>query len=647
MSSDSHCPPAKFGTLLGVGAGGVPAYSSDYATADRAQLPNREAYRSYVDGHFMGYKWQCVELARRWLYLTKGCVFDDISMAYDIFRLRSLRVIADGTLLPLKSFRNGARRPPAVGSLLIWNEGGEFEVTGHVAVVTGVLADRVRIIEQNHDNRVWPAGQDYARELMATTTEDGGYWVSCPTGEAAILGWVTQTDDGSGAEEIIDPDRRLFNLQPRELPPAAAPAKPWLDPRQPDEAAYIAMMGGCTLTADPADQRKYFCVSETAYKELKRATNELHAMFLRATDFVLEDDALLARFCIPPVLWPRIRASWQHRRHQMITGRFDFAVCAEGIKAYEYNADSASCHMECGKVQGKWARAFGCDVGRCTGGHLHDDLVEAWEDAGVEGVLHIMQDHDLEETYHALYMRSAIEKAGIRCKTITGLGGLGWDAEGRVVDADGEPILRVWKTWAWETAIDQIRAECAEDDENARLHRAVDRCALPPRLSDVLLRPEVMVHEPLWTVIPSNKAILPVMWMLFPNHPYLLNTQYEVTDEFRRKGYVAKPIVGRCGSNIRIYAANDGLIAGTSGQFDDRDQIYQELFPLPRIGGDNVQISTFSVAGSYGGACVRVDPSPIITTHSDVLALRVVADAEMLRRGSPRAKARKRRAVPT
>jgi glutathionylspermidine synthase len=36
------------------------------------------------------------------------------------------------------------------------------------------------------------------------------------------------------------------------------------------------------------------------------------------------------------------------------------------------------------------------------------------------------------------------------------------------------------------------------------------------RLIDVLLRPEVLVFEPLWTVIPGNKAILPVLWSLFP-----------------------------------------------------------------------------------------------------------------------------------
>ena len=76
--SNQQPAPARFGTLLGIAPGGVPAYSSDYETADDAALPDRHAYRSYVDGIYMGYKWQCVEFARRWLYVNRGWIFDDV-----------------------------------------------------------------------------------------------------------------------------------------------------------------------------------------------------------------------------------------------------------------------------------------------------------------------------------------------------------------------------------------------------------------------------------------------------------------------------------------------------------------------------------------------------------------------------------------
>ena len=622
--------PARFGTVLGYGPGNVAVYSSDYDTADRRELPNRQAYRSYVDGVYMGHKWQCVELARRWMYVNHGYIFDDIAMAYDIFRLRHVRVVRDGALLPLRSFRNGAKRHPEPGCLLIWNEGGEFDVTGHVAVVTEVFPDRIRLIEQNVDHAVWPEGQTYSREINATVSDDGGYWIQCSFEDATILGWVIQTDDDTHAERIVDDDPLLFNIQARALPEPAAADAEWLNPANPDEAAYVAMMEGCKLSSSDDDRLRYFCVSESAMRELKRATNELHRLFMHATNYVLQDDALLRNFNIPEALWPRIHQSWDNRRNQMITGRFDFSLSERGLKVYEYNCDSASCHMECGKIQELWARHHGCDDGRSACTDMHGELVDAWRESGAAGPLHIMQDRDLEETYHALYMKSAIERAGIRCKIVKGMGGLSWDAKGHVVDEDGERVQRVWKTWAWETALDQIRDQIDDDDENLRMHRAIDRRTISPRLVDVLLRPEVLVFEPLWTLIPSNKAILPVLSMMFPTNRYLLNTQTELTDDLLRTGYVAKPIVGRCGHNISIVDSNSEIIGETAGKFDDRDQIFQELFPLPRIDGRYVQIGTFSVGGTFAGASVRVDPSPIITVDSDILALRVLPDKDIL-----------------
>ena len=630
METDLKPKPARFGTVLGMGPGNVPVYSSDYDTADRRDLPNRQAYRSEIDGVFMGHKWQCVELARRFLYLNHGYIFDDIAMAYDIFRLRAVRRVADNELLPLKSFRNGAKRHPEPGCLLIWNEGGEFDVTGHVAIVTEVFPDRIRLIEQNVEDSVWPEGQTWSREIHATVSDDGGYWIECSFEDARILGWVIQTDDDTHAERIVDTDPALFNLQARELPRTGAHAETWLNLANADEAAYVEMMGGCLLPSGKDDQYRYFRIGETAFREIKRATNELHALFMHATNYVLQHDELLRNFNIPEALWPRIHQSWDNRRNQMITGRFDFSLSERGLKVYEYNCDSGSCHMECGKIQEIWADHFECDDGDSSSPDLHGELVDAWKASGVTGLLHIMQDRDLEETYHALYMKSAIERAGIRCKIVKGMRGLGWDEEGHAVDADGERIETVWKTWAWETALDEIRDQIDDDEENLRLHRVIDRKTVSPRLVDVLLRPKVMVYEPLWTLIPSNKAILPVLSMMFPKNRYILNTQTTLTDELVRTGYVSKPIVGRCGANIAIYDHNSELVEETAGNFDDRDQIYQELFPLPRIDGRSVQVCTFSVDGSFAGATVRVDASPIITTDSDIFPLRVVHDRELL-----------------
>ena len=629
MSHIDRQHKAKFGTVLGVGPGGVAVYSSDYSSADRTQLPNRQAYSHYVDGVYMGHKWQCVELARRYLYQNFGYVFDDVAMAYDIFRLREVETIPGGIRLPLKSFRNGAKRPPEPGCMLIWNEGGTFELTGHVAIVTEVFPDRIRCIEQNVEDKPWPPGQSFSRELPATLLDDGSYWIDCSYDDADIMGWVIQTDDATHAESIIDADPRLFELDVREVTPHSRDTADWLDTGVPDEAAYIAMMEGCKLATDDAKRHTYYRMSETALAEARRATNELHHMFLRATGHVLENDDRLARFNLPPALLPRIRQSWENRRNQTITGRFDFTLSGRGLKVYEYNCDSASCHMETGKVQSRWAAHYRCDDGRCSGDDLFANLVRAWRGSQATGRLHVMYDDDPEEIYHAHYMRTAIEAAGIQTKLVMGLDSLSWGQGGEVLDEDGEPVLWVWKTWAWETALDEIRDQLSDDEENLRLHRTIDRKTTPPRLVDVLLRPEVMVFEPLWTLVPSNKAILPVLWEMYPGNRYLLNTRYELDESLERSGYVTKPIVGRCGENISVVDRRDGLIGETDGKFSDRDQIYQELFPLPKIGDANVQVCTFTAGGTYAAACVRCDPSVIITSDSDVLPLRIVPDGAL------------------
>ena len=630
MEAHTRDLPAAFGTLLGTAPGNVPVYSSDYESADDEELPNRQAYRSYIDGIYMGYKWQCVEFARRWMYLNKGYIFDDVAMAYDIFRLRSVRVVRENKRLPLNAFRNGSKRHPEPGCLLIWDEGGEFEDTGHVALVTEVTPQCTRIVEQNVEHRVWPAGRNYSREIKAKVSDAGEYWLECSFGDASILGWVIQTGDRRYAETIPEPDPRLFRIEAKEVLNRGQTQRSWLNIANPDEAAYVAMMGGHKLTSVDADQYKYLCISETACDKLKRATNELHALFMHATDYVLCDRRLLENFNIPHSLWEKIRQSWNNRRNQMITGRFDFSLSERGLKVYEYNCDSASCHMECGKIQGKWARHFGCNVGRDPGHRLHQELRDAWRASEVNGVIHIMQDRDLEETYHALFMREAMEEAGIKSKIIRGISGLTWDDEGNILDADGVRIRWVWKTWAWETALDQIREECEDDEQKPRRYHAGEKHQEPPRLVDVLLRKDVMVFEPLWTLIPSNKAILPVLWTLFPDHPYLLNSSFALSDELHAHGYVTKPIAGRAGLNISIFDRNDVLIEGTDGKFEHQDQIYQAFFELPVAGGYNAQISTFTAAGTYAASCVRVDPSLVVHLSSDNLALRVLNDAEML-----------------
>ena len=617
-------PPESFGTVLGHAPGGVAIFSSDYNSADPNEFHHRSDYRSYIGNEYMGHKWQCVEFARRWLYLNRGLVFTDVPMAYDIFSLRHLRRVEDDALLPLQAFKNGTQKKPEVGALLIWSAYGEFDVTGHVAVITEVLDDKVRIAEQNREHCKLPTGQQWCRELTLEQSPNGTYHIVEDWSKARVLGWMIQTDDTEHAEPTHWSNPALFDLNSRLVENKGQLSQTWLDHSEPLQQTFSQAMGGDFLTESPQEQLRYFRLSETAERELIRATNELHLMYLHATEQVLRNDELLTHFNIPKVLWPRLRRSWQNRRHQMINGRFDFCLTHKGLKVYEYNADSASCHTEAGVIQGLWAKQAGCEEGNDAGEDLLSALVETWRHSDAKGTVHILQDDDKEENYHALFMQKAITQAGIRSKIIRGLDQLHWNDAGEVVDKDNEVITYVWKTWAWETALDQIRHECEDDDRAPPIRTGEPNS--PVRLVDLLLRPTVQVYEPLWTLIPSNKAILPVLWDLFPDHRYLLDCSFDLTDELKQRGYVIKPIAGRCGDNILLVDKHQQQLGQTEGRFAHQNNIYQELWRLPQIDGYRVQVCTFAVSGSYGGSCLRVDSSLIITTDSDVLPLRIVPD---------------------
>ena len=616
-----------FGSLLGYAPGGIAIYSSDYKTVDKTEFPDDAAFRSYLSDEYIGYKWQCVEFARRYLYLNHGMVFTDVGMAYEIFSLRFLRQVVNDTLVPLQAFANGSLKKPEAGALLIWDEGGEFERTGHVAIITEVLDDKIRIAEQNVIHHRLPRGQQWTRELKMTLSPTG-YTLHDTFSNTTILGWMIQTEDTQYSLPQPIPQSELLQIHANHIPNNGQFAGKWLNENDPFEKQFaIAMQGHQVSRTDPY---RYFTISESAQHELIRATNELHLMYLHATDRVLKDDKLLSLFNIPKLLYPRLRLSWQNRRHQTITGRLDFCMDERGLKVYEYNADSASCHAEAGAILGRWAATAGINqIGKNPSEGLRDALTDCWKHRSHAPLVHILQDIDAEEDYHVMFMQSALKQAGIETKIIHGTQGLHWDNRGRLLDDNENQVLSVWKTWAWETMLEQLREDATgyEVAPPIRTGREGDTV----RLIDVLLRPEVLVYEPLWTAIPSNKAILPVLWELFPNHRYLLEASFELSGSLKNNGYAKKPIGGRRGDNVSLICQCDDDLGTTHGQFGNQEHIYQQLWCLPKVEEQYVQVCTFTVGGHYGGACLRSDPSRIIVGNSDMQPLRTLSDTAFLK----------------
>ena len=137
-------------------------------------------------------------------------------------------------------------------------------------------------------------------------------------------------------------------------------------------------------------------------------------MYLHATDKVMKDDNLLALFDIPKILWPRLRlvaappSSYDHRAH-------GFCMDERGLKVYEYNADSASCHTEGGLILEQWLKQ-GYGTGHNPAEGLLDELAGAWKHSRARPFVHIMQDKDLEENYHAQFIQRSLTQPVLRAK---------------------------------------------------------------------------------------------------------------------------------------------------------------------------------------------------------------------------------------
>ncbi|ORC89269.1 putative trypanothione synthetase [Trypanosoma theileri] len=72
--------------ICGYAPGGIPAYSNASSNTFTHE-------KHYHHNYFMGYKWQCVEFARRWLFYCKGLSLPQYDMAAHLIYLRHVKNI--------------------------------------------------------------------------------------------------------------------------------------------------------------------------------------------------------------------------------------------------------------------------------------------------------------------------------------------------------------------------------------------------------------------------------------------------------------------------------------------------------------------------------------------------------------------------
>eukprot|EP00758_Cryptobia_borreli_P004979 Tbor_TRINITY_DN4687_c0_g1::TRINITY_DN4687_c0_g1_i1::g.15009::m.15009/K01460/gsp; glutathionylspermidine amidase/synthetase len=626
-------PPGEenvpFGEIQGY-ADGVPAYSNGNDS-------HFSGVRNFNDRIFTGFQWQCVEFARRWLLQRKGLLLRDIDWAANIFENGEVEDVETGAQVKMIGVRNGGTEKPTKETLLIYPV-SKHSPYGHIAVITDVKDDKVFIADQNQHFNKW-AEQGYAAVMPIEHTKEGKYILHNEYDEVNPVGWMTFP--GIPDRDITAPIKwhtkyeiptyPSMSLVRKTVTPTAATYN-WLDINEPCEKKFVESFG-MDLNRSRLNEEcaNYYMGNMELMLTCVAAGNQLHAIFMKETEKVIKSDDLLRLFMIPEIHWPRLRESW--KRHQnTISARFDYCLSEDGkkLKCFEYNADSASTILECGRIQSKYAAHIGIDnVGFSSGRSIERCLERAWINTGLKHgtKVHFCIDNDDEEEYTALYVMLAAEKAGMVCKLCKMFDCFRFDKNGRVVDDEGDAVGVVWKTWNWDSAIRDYHLAL----EERGAVNGVMKCTPSDnvRLCDLVLGDEsICVFEPFWKIIPANKAILPMIYKSNPDCPFILPAEYTVTDALKDTGYVSKPIVGMTGQNITIFGKDGNKKVSSSGAFEDRNMVYQEMFELPKRDDYYAILGGWIIGGETAGVGIREDKTIITGLDSPFSAMRFCQSSE-------------------
>ena len=318
---------------------------------------------------------------------------------------------------------------------------------------------------------------------------------------------------------------------------------------------------------------------------LEAATSELHEMSLAAVENIVKRGAF-EPFALADGFAEYVAASWRARASSLY-GRLD--LCYDGktpSKLREYNADTPTSLIEAAVAQWNWLQAVHPESDQFNS--LHEKLIARWTEiraalAGIPPVLYFSCVKDNEEDLGNLeYLRDTALQAGIDARHIY-VEDIGWsEPQQCFVDLDMNPIRALFKLYPWEWV--------THDEFGPRVPRS-----------------QLSVIEPPWKILLSCKAILPVLWELYPDHPNLLPAYFEPGKLGER--YVRKPLYSREGANVEIHGRHG--VCAQPGTYGAEGYIFQAYAPLPEFDGNYPVIGSWLVGDLAAGIGIREDTSPI------------------------------------
>ena len=337
------------------------------------------------------------------------------------------------------------------------------------------------------------------------------------------------------------------------------------------------------------NESAYYEFTAKEVDELEAATNELEKMTLAAAQHII-DNRLYGRLAIPDHAIPLIESSWEAEPPSLY-GRFDFAYDGSGLpKLLEYNADTPTSLVEAAVVQWYWLQDLFPKHDQFNS--LHERLVALWKELAdyLPGKrIDLCSMDDAEDGMTVTYLQDTAQQAGLEA-TIFPVDEIGWNGR-EFVGPDDRPLGAVFKLYPWEW---MVREEFGKHVASAK----------------------TLWIEPAWKMLLSNKGILPVLWQLYPRHPYLLEASFDGPGLMM--SWVKKPLLGREGANILVH--QPGRDFETQGDYGAEGFIFQQLATAKSFDGMQPVIGSWLIGheegNAAGGMGIRESNSPVITNTS-------------------------------
>lgn len=321
-----------------------------------------------------------------------------------------------------------------------------------------------------------------------------------------------------------------------------------------------------------------YVFDEDAIDEVEAATRELHALCLEAVDRIVRGgryDQLGIDACGAALA----ERSWWNRDPSLY-GRMDLSWDGHSPpKLLEYNADTPTSLFEASVVQWYWLEACYPDADQFNS--IHEKLIERWRTVGGGQRVHFAACYDNPEDGTTTdYLLDTCMQAGHDVQALD-IEEIGWSGRD-FIDLADRPIDRLFKLYPWEWLLAEPFAE-----------------HIPAA--------NVRWIEPSWKTLLSNKAILPLLWEFFPNHPNLLPASLRREDI--AGAAVAKPYWGREGEGIAILDPHQGAVLAPQ-------RVYQAFAPLPVFDGRHALVGSWIVGDEPAGIGIREDGDRITRNTS-------------------------------